>query len=687
MLTANAALACRRRVLLGSIMIASLITQLVDFLRLHPNIAYGAVFFLSMSESLPVFGAIIPGTAIIVTLSTLVPSGVLVVWPMLGAATMGAIAGDGFAFWLGHHYHRQILSTWPFSHYPAAIKHSETFFAKYGNKSVFFARFIPGVRAFVPLLAGTLGMHVACFYAVNIFSAAVWAPAHILPGVLFGAALHVLGPAAKPFGALLITLAVLSWLLVHALRYALRKGLPIMESAGKAIQAKLASRSDPLSRLAVQLLDPAGNELRAIALLIVVVILAAWLFFGILEDVFTGDPLVNADKAVYHLLQGFRSYPSDAVMVVFTELGDTTVVVAITLSILAYLVWTRAKHAAIFFASAVAGASLINTAIKVALHRARPIDGLYSGWSAFSFPSGHSTANMVLYGAIAFLVVRHGKGRLTVIAPFAACVAILAIAFSRLYLGAHWFSDVAGGMAFGMTWLAFLVVPVIRRPKEPLNAIVLAAIPVIILSTVGAGHVLSRHHTDMARYAVQSDEPTLSFDAWWTSGTRLADTHRIDLTGEQEEPYILEWAGPIEPLRKALLNGGWQISPGWSMHSAIKVMNGTTPAPEIPVFPLLASGRVAALVMTYADKEKGSRLVLRLWNEDSRISGRRIVPLWKATVTKEHIARPIGIAAFPQEDGDGSKDGMPLIVDALKNGTMNYAETGDVIRSYDNTVN
>jgi membrane protein DedA with SNARE-associated domain len=68
------------------------------------------VFFLALSESIPIIGVVVPGTAVILALSTLVPSGVLVLWPLLAAATLGAIAGDGLSFWLGHRYHREILS-------------------------------------------------------------------------------------------------------------------------------------------------------------------------------------------------------------------------------------------------------------------------------------------------------------------------------------------------------------------------------------------------------------------------------------------------------------------------------------------------------------------------------------------------------------------------------------------------
>ena len=49
---------------------------------------------------------------------------------------------------------------------------------------MFFARFVPPIRAFVPITAGALGMPPPRFYAVNIPAILLWAPAHVLPGVL-----------------------------------------------------------------------------------------------------------------------------------------------------------------------------------------------------------------------------------------------------------------------------------------------------------------------------------------------------------------------------------------------------------------------------------------------------------------------------------------------------------------------
>jgi membrane-associated protein len=106
----------------------------------------------------------------------------------MGAA--GGLLGDGSAFWVGHRSQREILNAWPLNNYPRVVAQSEAFFQRWGTWAVFFARFVPPVRAFVPVTAGALGMPPRHFYAVNIPAVLLWAPAHVLPGVLAVDALH-----------------------------------------------------------------------------------------------------------------------------------------------------------------------------------------------------------------------------------------------------------------------------------------------------------------------------------------------------------------------------------------------------------------------------------------------------------------------------------------------------------------
>lgn len=203
-------------------MVASFFATVTDLVAAHPYLAYGVVLLLALSESLPVIGAFIPGTAAILAVTALVPSGIVKLWPLLAGATIGAILGDGFSFWLGHRYYREILERWPLNRYRDLVARSEEFFARHGDKSIFIARFTPGVRAFVPMVAGILRVPVYRFYAANILSALVWAPSHIVPAVFVGAAFGAFGAAAKPLAILVILIIVIGWAGVRLAQLVLR---------------------------------------------------------------------------------------------------------------------------------------------------------------------------------------------------------------------------------------------------------------------------------------------------------------------------------------------------------------------------------------------------------------------------------------------------------------------------------
>ena len=208
---------------------SELLHTISGFIAEHPHLAYLAVFLLALSESLPVIGALVPGSAVIVAVSALVPGGTLKLWPLLLSAFIGAIIGDGLAFWLGHRSHRAVLSRWPLNRQPELVARSEAFFTRHGDKSVFIARFTPGMRAVVPLFAGILRMSARRFYLADFLSALIWAPAHILPGVLVGASLGRLGAEVEPLAILALLLVVVVWLLSHAVRLAIRHGYPVAE--------------------------------------------------------------------------------------------------------------------------------------------------------------------------------------------------------------------------------------------------------------------------------------------------------------------------------------------------------------------------------------------------------------------------------------------------------------------------
>jgi membrane protein DedA with SNARE-associated domain len=173
--------------------VTSFIDPLVSFVSAHAWLGYLTLFLAALLEAVPIVGSVIPGSTIILALSALVPGGELKLPWVLAAAAAGAVLGDGTAFWVGHRSQREILSKWPMANYPGVIARSEAFFNRWGALAVFFARFVPPIRAFVPITAGALDMPPMRFYAVNIPAILLWAPAHVLPGVLAVSALHEYG--------------------------------------------------------------------------------------------------------------------------------------------------------------------------------------------------------------------------------------------------------------------------------------------------------------------------------------------------------------------------------------------------------------------------------------------------------------------------------------------------------------
>ncbi len=178
------------------------IDSLVHFVDAHSWIGYAVIFLAAMLEAAPIVGSFIPGSTIILALSGLVPGGALDLAGVLASAACGAALGDGAAFWAGHRAQRKILTSWPLSRAPKLVAQSERFFEKRGVLAVLLGRFIPPIRALVPITAGAVGMSPRQFFTTDIITVLLWAPFHVLPGVFAVDALERLGGVSGMQGQL-----------------------------------------------------------------------------------------------------------------------------------------------------------------------------------------------------------------------------------------------------------------------------------------------------------------------------------------------------------------------------------------------------------------------------------------------------------------------------------------------------
>ncbi len=642
-------------------MLGTVSASIIAFARAHHDAAYGLVLLAAVSEALPVLGAFVPGDAIILGISALVPTGALRLWPLIIVALSGAVLGDGLSFWLGRRHRATIMCRWPLNRYPALVARGEDFLRRHGGKSIFIARFTPGLRAIIPVLAGALQLGVVRFYATDVLTALVWAPAHILAGVAIGASFELLGAVAGRLALIVALLIFVLGTIVWAARYAMVH----LPSHAAAAQERLwrwaRARNTWLTRPLLSILDPSREELPGLALLGALLVGSLWLFLGVLQDVLAGDPLVRANEAVFHFLQSLRTDWVDQVMVAITELSDASMMTVIASMTLLWLAWRRNWRAAAHALAAVLGASLFTLIFKIALRIARPI-ALSSGWNAFSFPSGHTVVSAALYGFLAIVAVWEVRAHMKALITTAVAVLIGATAFSRVYLGAHWLSDVLAGIAFGLAWAALLAIGYLRHNPPPVGAAGLCTVVGLTLAVAGSLHVAQRHATDMGVYAAREQPQTVSWSSWWRSDWALLPSHRIDLAGRVEAPLTFQWAGSLAALRAELAQKGWRSPVPWSARTALEWLVPRAAIAALPVLPHLQDGHREALVMVHpvAGAMRQERLILRLWRSEVRVTGlgSSAVPLYIGTVVEERATylAPIITITRRLADYDGPRN-------------------------------
>ena len=176
----------------------------------------------------------------------------------------------------------------------------------------------------------------------------------------------------------------------------------------------------------------------------------------IYEDIINREPITVADAQLSAWLHSHVSPSLTSAMFVVTFLGSTTGVTIIAVAFGLYLIWRRRFYWLAPLTSSVLGGMLLNKVLKYAFHRPRPFftDPLLK-LTSYSFPSGHTMMATVLYGVIAAYLFTNQTGwRIRALIIFSASFLVLLVGFSRMYLGAHYLSDVLGAMAEGLAWLA-----------------------------------------------------------------------------------------------------------------------------------------------------------------------------------------------------------------------------------------
>ena len=163
------------------------------------------------------------------------------------------------------------------------------------------------------------------------------------------------------------------------------------------------------------------------------------------------DSLFVYDLQITNFLYSIRDPLFTKLLLLVTKLGGIYAVIVVTIAITGFLFLKKNYVYVWAFLVALFSGGILMALIKIIIKRPRPElpFPVYQEFS-FSFPSGHATASIILYGFIAYFIWQNSSSnKIRLVSAVSALLVILLIGFSRTYLGVHYFSDVIAGYILG----------------------------------------------------------------------------------------------------------------------------------------------------------------------------------------------------------------------------------------------
>jgi len=652
------------------------VTELMEWTRANPNWAGLVVMVISALESFLVVGLFVPGSVVMFGIGAMIAAGHMELMPTLAWAAVGAVLGDGSSYLIGRVYHQRLRVMWPFRKYPQMISRGVDFFYRHGGKSVILARFVGPVRPLLPAVAGMLDMPPRRFFLFNVISGALWAPAYILPGVLFGASL---GLAAEVAGRLAVLLAILLallwlswWLVVRIAR--------TFQAHAQSLQLRVldwSRRHRYMEPLAAALLDPNHPEARGMSVLTGVLLVASLALVLIPQHLAEGGLFGNLDLYLFNRLQELRSSFGDRLLVIITELGDRWLLYGFTLLLSLWLLWRRHWRAALHWLLAVGFVSLVTDLLKLAARVERP-PVLDTAGMSYSFPSGHASLSMAVYGFLAVVIARELRSNWHWIPYSLAAFLVVAIGFSRLYLGAHWLSDVLAGWSLGLVWVALMGIAYRQHPAPAISIRAFGPLCLATLVLLATAHNARQPEERMAFYSPARATPELlERSAWLDGGWAGLPAYRDDLEGLRHHPLNVQWLASAGEITSYLEQTGWHRPRIVRASTLVELFNSKASIQDFPVLPQIHRGQTEDILLVRASDDPGRLLALRLWKTEYHDSAAQ-TPLWIGNLCYLYVEKRFKLLRFLRTDPEFSTP-MDQFARDLKGVGRRWVERSDTL--------
>ncbi len=436
--------------------------QLLNTISILGHWGYLIIFLAAFLESSAFMGLLVPGESVVVLSGFLSSQGYLELGDCLWVIALGAVLGDSVGYGLG-----KVIGRGYFERHKRLffleLKHLQKvdiYFQRHGGKTIFFGRFIGLLRAMVPFAAGMSRMPYRRFVFYNVAGGILWAVSFTLLGYFFGQSWQLIENLSGKAGVFILFILLIAAGFAYLYRTLVRKRAEFSEWFLDKYMAFISSphvkgfikRHPALVAFIKERLSPAGYLGLHFTVGIAISAVFIWIFAGITEDILTGDPFVVVDRWVISHVLYFRVPLVTDIMKAITQLGGGVLIIIGSLPVLVYLSIKKRFDYLICYTTAIVGGSLLSFVLKIAIHRTRPLGGYWS------FPSGHAMVFIIFYGITTYFIIQSlYSWKLRVLVMTVAGFIVFLIGLSRIYLQAHYLSDVLAGFAGGLFWLTICI--------------------------------------------------------------------------------------------------------------------------------------------------------------------------------------------------------------------------------------
>ena len=615
---------------------------MLAWLNAHPGWGFGIVFLVALFESLVLIGILLPGIVILFGVGTLVGLGILDMVSMWVAASTGAFLGDFFSYLLGRRFRAHLLDIWPFSRYPGVMERGSRFFHAHGAKSIMAGRFIGPLRPIIPAVGGMMGMKPGRFLGIDVLACITWAPAFLLPGMLFGASLEVASEYTGRLTIMLVILVAVMWLTWWLMRLIYE---PLAGHSARWLRRAIRwSRRHPmLGRLAGPLLDPSKPEVLSVSMLGVFLVVLFWgVIMLLFLSPFSAQPQAM-DQAVQNIALSLRNHLADPVMVAISQLSRWPVSIFSAAALLLWLLGARRYSAAVHWLVAIVGGALMHLLLSWGLRNTPQVIEM-----ADQTIRGPSAAmNLITVVLTFFAVMEAGElRRRSRQWPYiAAALILILLMLARLYLGMEWLSGALIGILFGLAWTAVVGIAYRQRAQRRFSGSIASLIFFGFFLALFAWQVNVHSRSDLR--ALQTGMPTqeLAKEAWWDGEWRNMPMDRTRLISVSSRRFNAQVAVDIDRISNLLVGAGWERVPATDWRWVLQALN---PEPNQASLPLLGrsyQGRSEELLLRRRQAGQGRILTVRMWDSGLRLQPGNIT-LYLAQLSEEKLVQRFGLFSY-----------------------------------------